>query len=534
MIKKTRRISALALIVALAAALLSGPGPIYAETPTAPAKSFDIVEASIRDIQAALDSGQITSEELVRAYLKRIAEIDKSGPKINSLITVNPKAIETAIELDKERKEKGPRGPLHGIPIILKDNYNTYDLPTTGGSASLKGFVPSDDAFVVKKLRDAGAIILAKANMDEWAHGGAPGGGYSTVNGQTLNPYKLTRGPGGSSSGTGAAIAASLGAAGLGTDTQGSIRGPSSNNALVGIKPTLGLTSRSGIIPFSLTFDVGGPMARTVEDAAIVLSAMAGVDVNDPATYQSIGKAEKDYTKFLQKDGLKGARIGVLRNYFGGNADVDAAVNKAIEDMKKLGAEIVDPLYIPQELIDVSGKIYSTISDLEFKWQLRDYLTNQPATPFNTLQDIIYDAQTKNLPVHPSVMKRLLDADIRAGLDDPYYLSTLKYGPQMFRDVIDKILKENNLDALVFPTSACTAAPIGNDDTYQCKSVPGSTNLASLSGYPSISVPAGFASDGLPVSVSFLGGAFSEPTLIKLAYSYEQATRHRKPPQFLK
>jgi Asp-tRNA(Asn)/Glu-tRNA(Gln) amidotransferase A subunit family amidase len=521
------------LAATLILTLWGAPGAIYAKT-SDPPKPFDIVEASISDIQNALAAGQTTSEELVKAYLKRIEEIDNSGPAINSLITVNPKAIETAIELDQERKKQGPRGPLHGIPIILKDNFNTHDMPTTGGSASLKDFTPSSDAFVVKKLREAGAIILAKANMDEWAHGGAPGGGYSSINGQTLNPYKLTRGPGGSSSGTGAAIAANLGVAGLGTDTNGSIRGPVSNNALVGIKPTLGLTSRSGIIPFSLTFDVGGPMTRSVADAAIVLSVIAGVDADDPATYRSIGKAEKDYTKFLQKDGLKGARIGVLRNYFGANADVDAAVNKAIGDMQKQGATIVDSLYIPQELIDASGKIYSTISDLEFKWHLREYFAKQTTSPFKSLAEIILDAQVSKVPVHPSVMKRLLDAEVRAGLDDPYYLSTLQYGPQAFRNAIDEILRANNLDALVFPTSACTAAPYDKDDSYQCGSAPGSSNLASISGYPSVSVPAGFASDGLPVSVSFLAGAFSEPTLIKLAYSYEQATHHRKPPQFLK
>ncbi|MFC5648540.1 amidase family protein [Paenibacillus solisilvae] len=530
---KNLRISILLLLMIVAIV----PTTIAAEGGSPAKKTFVIEEATIADIQKALASGQLTSEALVKFYLQRIDAIDKAGPHLNSIITVNPHALETAIELDKERKTKGSRGPMHGIPVILKDNYDTADMPTTGGSASLKGTVPVKDAFMVKKLRDAGAIILAKGNLDEWAHGGAPGGGYSSVGGQTLNPYKLNRGPSGSSSGPGAAVAANLAAVGMGTDTLGSIRGPVASNALVGIKPTLGLTSRSGIIPFSLTFDVGGPIARSVADAAILLGVVAGADSDDPATYQSIGKSYKDYTPFLKKNGLKGARVGVLRNYFGANAEVDQSVNVAIKDMRKQGAVIVDSLKIPQDLIDVSGKIYSTISDLEFKWQLEDYFkTRGNAFPFKTLSDIIVDAEKNNLPLNDNVLGRLKTADAREGLQDPYYQATLKYGPESFRRVIDQILKDNDLDAVVFPTSGCTAQPLEgvNDASYKCGQAPGSSNLASLSGYPSISVPTGFASDGLPISVSFLSGAFSEPTLISLAYSYEQATLHRKPPQFLK
>jgi amidase len=457
---------------------------------------FIIEEATIEDIQKALDSGQLTSEELVKMYLDRIQAIDKGGPHLNSIIFINPLAVETAIDLDEERKTKGPKGPLHGIPVIVKDNYDTVDMPTTGGSASLKDTVSLEDSFIVKKLRDAGAIILAKGNLDEWAHGGATGGGYSSLGGQTLNPYKLSRGPSASSAGPGAAVAANLSVVGIGTDTRGSIRGPASSNNLVGIKPTLGLTSRSGIIPLSLSFDVGGPMARSVADAAIVLGVISGVDPADPATYQSIGRAYTDYTQFLKKDGLKGARIGVLRNYFGANADVDKSVNAAIEDMNKQGAIVIDPLLMPQDLIDATDTIYSTISSLEFKWQLQDYLKKRGNNfPFHTLSEIIADAELNNLPLNPTVMGRLKTAESRPDLHDPYYLSALKYGPEAFRRVIDKILLENNLDALVFPSSGCTAHPLPgvNDDSYQCGVVPDSTNLASLSGYPSISVQAGFA-----------------------------------------
>jgi amidase len=526
-------------ILLLLVMILSFPNSLFAadNSKVKQVKPFDITEATISDIQSALKSGQITSEQLVKMYLDRIQAIDKEGPKLNSIISINPKAVETAIELDKERATKGPRGPLHGIPVIVKDNYDTVDMPTTGGSASLKDTFPLKDSTIVKKLRDAGAIIIAKGNLDEWAHGGATGGGYSSLGGQTLNPYKLNRGPSGSSAGPGAAVAANLATVGMGTDTLGSIRGPVSSNDLVGIKPTMGLASRSGIIPFSLTFDVPGPMTRTVTDAAILLGVVSGADTEDPVTYQGIGKTYKDYTPFLKKDGLKKARIGVLRNYFGANADVDKSTNNAINDMKKQGATIVDNLFIPQDLIDSSGKIYSTISDLEFKWQLQDYLKTRGSDfPLKTLSDIIADANKNNWLVNPNVMGRLKTADAKASLQDPYYLATLKYGPDAFRRVIDQILKDNKLDAVVFPTSGCTAQPLPGvqDDSYSCGQAPGSSNLASLSGYPSISVPAGFAADGLPTSISFLSGAFSEPTLIKLAYSYEQATHHRAPPQFKK
>lgn len=322
----------------------------------------------------------------------------------------------------------------------------------------------------------------------------------------------------------------------MGSDTLGSIRGPVTNNALVGIKPTLGLVSRAGIIPFSLTFDVAGPMTRSVEDAAVVLGVIAGVDPKDPATYKSVGKAYQDYTQFLEVDGLQGARIGVLRNYFGANPSVDASVNAAIDELSQQGAVIVDPLMIPEELIAVSGAIYGTVSDLEFKWQLADYLGTLEGDAPKTLEGIIADAEANDLPLNSRVLERLHLAENRNGLDDPYYLATREHGPEMFRSVIDSILEENNLDALVYPTSGCTSRPLASaqDDTYECGEAPGSSNLASLSGYPAVSVPAGFASDGMPTSISFLGKAFSEPSLLKYAYAFEQATKHRKPPEFKK
>lgn len=459
-----------AKFAALMTATLLSSAPTLAQS-----QDFDVMEASISDIHEAYRAGEVSVTKLVETYLQRIEEIDGGSISLNSLITVSPSALEVAAQLDES--EAG--GPLYGIPIILKDNYDTKDMPTTGGSLSLKDSTPPADATIVEKMRDAGAIILAKGNLDEWAHGGSPGGGYSSAGGQTLNPYNLNRGPAGSSGGPAAAVAANLGVVGMGSDTLGSIRGPVTNNALVGIKPTLGLVSRAGIIPFSLTFDVAGPMTRSVEDAAVVLGVIAGVDPKDPATYKSVGKAYQDYTQFLEVDGLQGARIGVLRNYFGANPSVDASVNAAIDELSQQGAVIVDPLMIPEELIAVSGAIYGTVSDLEFKWQLADYLGTLEGDAPKTLEGIIADAEANDLPLNSRVLERLHLAENRNGLDDPYYLATREHGPEMFRSVIDSILEENNLDALVYPTSGCTSRPLASaqDDTYECGEAPGAPTL---------------------------------------------------------
>ena len=500
------------------------------------AATFRLEEATIADINAAFDAGGLTSEQLTQLYLNRIEAYDNSGPNINSIITINPNALETAAALDRERQTEGARSPLHGIPIILKDNYDTFDVPTTAGSVVLEGSIPPDDAFLVQQFRDAGAVILGKTNLDEWAHGGAPGGGYSSQGGQTLNPYNLNRGPAGSSSGTGAAIAANFATVGTGSDTGGSIRGPAAANGLVGIKPTLGLTSRDGIVPFALSLDVGGPIARTVTDAAITLGTMTGVDEKDPRTLESEGKFYKDYTQFLNSDGLQGKRIGVARNFFGGNEGVDQAVNVAIAKMEELGATVVDSTNVPQDVLASIGGIYSTISDTEFKTQIADYLaTLGDDAPAQTLADIIAISESAEVansefPVNSRVLERLREAEARGSLSDPVYLNTLENGTALIKNALLSIIDTNDLDAILYPTSRCPAAPITSDPTYVCRSGPSASNLANISGFPDVSVPAGFTLDGLPIDVSFLGRAYSEPTLLELAYAYEQATQLRLPP----
>lgn len=529
MIKKLKQTTA----VLATQAVMFGILPVAVQAAT-----FKLVEATVGDINAAFDAGALTSEQLTQLYLNRIEAYDNNGPNINSLITINPNALQTAAALDKERQLTGPRSPLHGIPVILKDNYDTFDLPTTAGSVVLEGSIPPDDAFLVKQFRDAGAVILGKANLDEWAHGGSPGGGYSSLGGQTLNPYNLNRGPSGSSGGTGAAIAANFDAIGTGSDTGGSIRGPSAANGVVGIKPTLGLTSRDGIIPFALSLDVGGPLARTVTDGAIALGVMTGVDPNDSRTLESSGKFYKDYTQFLDVDDLSGARIGVARNFFGGNAEVDQAVNGAIEKMEDLGATIVDSTNFPEDVLDSVGDIYSTISDTEFKSQIADYLaTLGDDAPAKTLADIIAISESPEVansefPVNSRVLERLYEAQARGPLTDPDYLSTLENGTALIENTIVSIMDANNLDAIVYPTSTCPATPLPSveDPTYVCDSVPSASSLANISGFPDVSVPAGFTEAGLPINISLLGRAYSEPTLLGLAYSYEQATMFRHPP----
>lgn len=503
-----------------------------------PAQSatFNLQEASVSSINQAFDAGALTSEELVQLYLNRIEAYDDAGPTLNSLITVNPNALQTAAALDLERQATGPRSILHGIPVILKDNFDTFDLPTTAGSVALQGSIPPDDAYIVKQLRDAGAIILAKANLDEWAHGGAPGGGYSSVGGQTKNPYNLNRGPAGSSGGPGAAIAANFGTIGLGTDTGGSIRGPAAANGLVGIKPTLGLTSRDGIIPFSLTLDTGGPLTRTVTDAAITLGFMTGIDPNDPVTKESEGKFFTDYTQFLDKDALQGARIGVARDFFGRNSEIDQAIEQAIAEIKALGANVVESVTFPPDVLAARGEIYSTISDTEFKAQVADYLETLSDEYPKTLAEVIEISQSPEVvnsefPVFPSVLSRLLEAEVRGPLTNPDYLDALNNGRAFIKNATLNVLNSNDLDAIIYPTSGCPAAPRSGivDPTYVCSPGTSATNIANLTGFPDVQVPAGFTSDGLPIALSFFGNAYSEPNLLGYAYAYEQATKLRRP-----
>jgi amidase len=489
-----------------------------------PAAELPLGEATIADFNAAFDAGTLTSEKLVKLYLARIAAYDKQGPAINAVILVNPKALETARALDRERKAKGPRSPLHGIPVVLKDNYDTADLPTTGGSILLEGSIPPDDAFMVKKLRDAGAIVLAKVNLSEFASGGA----HSSLGGQTHNPHDLTRTPSGSSGGTGAAIAADYAPLGLGTDTGGSIRGPSTANGIVGLKPTHGLLSRDGIIPLALSFDTGGPMARSVRDVAIALGAMTGIDPADAATQKSAGKSYGDYTQFLKADALEGARIGIARDFLGQDAEVDWVIESALAAMRKAGATVIDVRY-PKWLLDARTEFYGAVRYPEFAAQIGDYLkTTAPQYPKNIQQLIEKADDVRALrpdgagpnPSRWTLMKREAGSGT---LTDYRYTTVHDQGLPLVRAALEGLLAANQLDAIVYPTSPRRPAQIAATAT-ESGGVGSATNFANLSGFPDLIVPAGFTGDDLPVGISFFGPAFSEPKLLALGYSFEQAT----------
>ncbi|MFS0891510.1 amidase [Peribacillus frigoritolerans] len=471
-----------------------------------------IEEATIFELQHEMKRGTLTSEELIKFYLDRIEEYDDS---INSVITIEEDAIAEAKQLDKERRSGTVRGELHGIPVILKDNYDTYDMPTTAGSLSLEGSIPPDDAYQTKKLREEGAIILGKANLHEFAFGFQT---ISSLGGQTYNPYDLTRYPGGSSGGTAAAVASNFVTVGLGTDTGGSIRVPSSFNNLVGIRPTMGLASRDGIIPLTLTQDVGGPIARTVEDAAVVLDAIAGYDPADPVTVASNGKVPKSYTHYLKKNGIKGARIGVVRALFGNDPQVNKVMNQAIEDMKDLGAEVVE-VTIPN-----LDKIlaYPSLSSFEFKFQLNDYLASLGSNaPVKSLTDIINSKK-----YDPSIESALIARNNKVSLEtDQEYQDIITNRPKLAKENIMATFNENKLEALVYPTSTALPEVIGKN-----QGAGNANRLSPYSGYPALSVPAGFSDNGLPIGMELLGKEFTEPTLIKIAYSYQEGTHHRKEP----
>lgn len=500
---------------------------------------FDPFEKSIDEISAALDNNEITSEELVHYYLERIEAYDKKGPTINAITTLNSQALETAKKLDAERKSKGPRSKLHGIPIVVKDNYDVKGLPNTAGSVALKNTYPTQDAFTIKKLTDAGAIIIAKANLSELA---ASYGrlGYSSLGGLTLNPYNLNRDASGSSSGTAAAVAANFAVFGLGTDTSGSIRGPSNVAGLVGIRPTLGLTSRSGVIPSSLAFDTTGPMARTVTDTAIALSFMAGVDRNDPQTMKSAGHIIEDYSADLNKDALQDARVGVVRDFFGDNAEVDSINNKALETMEELGAEVV-PVSFSEKTQYLWTPVIGPINSADFKSQFEEYLSRLPEGQPKTLEEVIKIMESPEVvnsetPVNPARLEGLKEDLAQAVFKDtPEYNNILMKEIPEVRNEIQTILKENNLDAIVFPTLSCPASPRYDkeDPTYVCEAYDtyAAGYIASATGFPEITVPAGATKEDLPVGISFLSSAYSEQTLFDLAYSFEQATKARTIPE---
>ena len=505
--------------------------------------TFELNEITIRELQDGMKSGRFTARSIAEQYLARIESMDrpdkdKSGndrrrPAVNSLLELNPDALAIADGLDQERKQKGPRGPLHGIPVLIKDNLDTSDnMNTTAGSLALMGARPPKDSFMARKLREAGAVILGKTNLSEWANirSSHSTSGWSGRGGQTKNPYVLDRNPCGSSSGSGAAVAANFCTVAIGTETDGSIVCPSSANGIVGIKPTVGLTSRAGIIPISHSQDGAGPMARTVSDAAILLGALAGVDPDDSATAGSQGKSYTDYTRFLDPNGLKGTKIGVVRKYCGFHDGVDALMNTAIEEMKRAGATVVDPADIAT--IGKFDESELLVFLYELKADLNNYLARLgPAAPVHTLKDIIdFNERNKEKEMPYFGQDLFLKAEAKGPLTTKEYLDALEKNHQLSRTQgIDAIMDQFQLDALVAPTGGpAWITDLVDGDHF----AGGSSSAAAVAGYPNINVPAGFFF-GLPVGISFFGRAWSEPTLIKLAYSFEQATKFRKPPQFL-
>ncbi len=494
---------------------------------------FELDEITIDEISSGYKSGKYTVRSITEKYLARVKEIDKAGPSINSIIELNPDALKIADELDKELKEKGPRSPMHGIPVLLKDNIDTIDnMETTAGSLALVGSRPQKDSFVAKQLRDAGALILGKTNLSEWANMRSTHStsGWSGRGGLTKNPYALDRNTSGSSSGSGAATAANLCAVAVGSETDGSVVSPSSLNGLVGIKPTVGLVSRAGIIPISHSQDTAGPMTRTVKDGAILLSAMAGVDSEDEATQNAERKSYPDYTKFLDKNGLKGTRIGVLRAYFGFLPSVDIVINNSLDILKQNGAILVDPI-----IIDTLGQFdnsESTVLLYELKADMAAYLKHRgPNTPLKTLKDLI-DFNEKHADKEMPYFNQelFLKGEEKGPLTDQEYIDALEKNHRLTREEgIDAVMDKHNLDAIVSPTdSPAWMTDLVDGDHF----LGGSSQLPAVSGYPHITVPAGQVF-GLPIGISFFGRAWSEPVLLKIAYAFEQVTKSRKPPKFL-
>jgi amidase len=552
---------ALALAAPLASLTKFAPGsPPAAAQPAgsgraagdaAAASGFALEEATIAALQAAMASGTLTARGLVEAYLARIARLDRDrqGPALHAVLEINLDAEAIAAALDEERRARGARGPLHGIPILIKDNIATHDrTTTTAGSLALAGSVPAADAFVARRLREAGAVLLGKANLSEWANfrSDRSSSGWSGRGGQCRNPYVLDRSPSGSSSGSAAAAAANLCAAAVGTETDGSIVSPSSHCGLVGIKPTVGLLSRSGIVPISHTQDTPGPMARTVADAAILLGAMTGVDPDDAATRAArpaggAAGALGDYTPFLRADGLKGARLGIARRHFFANTGAEPLIEEAIAEMRRQGAEIVDPADLASG--GSLGEPEMEVLLYEFKTDLNRYLSSlpgwtapaganpDPAAPVRSLAELIAFNERHRAQEMPCFGQELLvRAETKGPLTDAAYRKALARCRQLARrEGIDATLARHRLDAIVAPTGGPPwLIDLINGDSPSG----GSSTPAAVAGYPSITVPAGQVS-GLPIGISFFGAAWSEPTLIRIAYAFEQATRHRQPPRFL-
>ena len=494
---------------------------------------FELDEATVADLQAAMESGERTARSITQLYLDRIEALDGQGPELRSVIETNPEALEIADQLDEERRTSGPRGPLHGIPVALKDNIDTHDqMTTTAGSLALEGSIPPQDSFIAQRLREAGAIILAKLNMSEWAYfrGERASSGWSARGGQCRMPYALDRNPCGSSSGSGVAASANLSALTIGTETGGSIMCPSSTNGIVGIKPTVGLWSRSGIIPISHSQDTAGPMCRTVTDAAILLGPVTGADPRDTATAASEGNAHLDYAQFLDAGGLQGARIGVARSFPGFAPEILALFNEAVEAMRAAGAVVVDPANLPNAAWN--DELPLLVLEYEFKANMNAYLASLgPDAPVKTLAEII-DFNERNAEVEMPYFgqERLIASESRGPLTDQAYLNAVRTIQRGNReDGIDALMDEHNLNAIIAPTRGAA----WKTDHILGDSLGGGSSAgpAAIAGYPDITVPMGFVS-GLPVGVSFFGRRWSEPTLIRIAYAYEQATNHRMAPGF--
>lgn len=508
--------------------LATGLGSASARTDSLAVSPFDLDEATVADLQAAQQRGEKSAVSVTEAYLDRIGHLN---PALNAVIEVNPDAVAIARSLDEERQAQGPRGPLHGVPILIKDNIDTHDrMTTTAGSLALRGSIPPQDSFVAQKLRQAGAVILGKANLSEWANfrGDHSSSGWSARGGQTHNPYVLDRNPSGSSSGSAVAAAANLCSVAVGTETDGSIVSPCAVCGVVGIKPTVGLISRAGIIPISHTQDTAGPIARTVTDAAILLGALAGVDPRDPATES---RPHTDYTSLLDPNGLRGARLGVARRYFRNVGLSAALLEVALEAMKDAGAILIDPCDDPP--LGRFGNAESTVLHYEFKADLNTYLASLgPEAPIHNLQELIaFNEAHRDTELRFFGQEAFLRAQERGPLTDQAYLDALAQCRRIGRtEGIDAVMNKHELDAIVAPSGG----PAGVTDlVYGDRGVGGSSSPAAVAGYPNVTVPAGRIA-GLPVGVSFFGRAYSEPVLLRIAFAFEQATKHRKPPTFLR